>query len=97
MGKCFVNFLNILAHFLIFFLLLPLFRNSLISLTSSGMNSVSEASYAGAPLIVIPLFADQHRNAKLVEYRELGLSLNSQQLNANNIAEAIGKIVENKR
>jgi UDP:flavonoid glycosyltransferase YjiC (YdhE family) len=61
------------------------------------MNSVSEASYAGAPLIVIPLFADQHRNAKLAEYREFGLRLEASNLTADTIADAIQRIVENKR
>jgi UDP:flavonoid glycosyltransferase YjiC (YdhE family) len=61
------------------------------------MNSVSEASQAGIPLITIPLFGDQHRNAKMAEFRGFGIVLNSLELTSDSISNAIQQIVENRR
>ncbi|KAI6171606.1 UDP-glucuronosyltransferase [Aphelenchoides bicaudatus] len=71
-------------------------KKLLAFITHGGMNSLSEASHAGVPLIVIPLFADQHRNARIAEYREFGFRLNALTLSADTIAEAIQNIVDNK-
>uniref|UniRef100_A0A914DB59 glucuronosyltransferase n=1 Tax=Acrobeloides nanus TaxID=290746 RepID=A0A914DB59_9BILA len=41
-------------------------------ISHGGMNSVMEASFAGVPLICIPLMADQFRNAQMAQYRKIG-------------------------
>ncbi|KAI6224096.1 UDP-glucuronosyltransferase [Aphelenchoides besseyi] len=64
-------------------------------LTHGGANSVIEASTIGIPLIVCPLFADQPRNAILVEFRKIGVQIDSQNLTAENIVNAINEIIDN--
>lgn len=61
------------------------------------MNSVSEASHAGIPLVTISLFGDQHRNAKMIEFRGVGVALNALTLSTDSISNAIQQIIENKR
>ncbi|KAI6192236.1 UDP-glucuronosyltransferase [Aphelenchoides bicaudatus] len=61
-----------------------------------GMNSISEATYSGIPIIAVPLFGDQPRNALMVESREIGIVLNKRQLTSENIIRAFRQIIEDK-
>ncbi|KAI6196226.1 hypothetical protein M3Y94_01083400 [Aphelenchoides besseyi] len=64
-------------------------------LTHGGANSIIEASTIGTPLIVCPLFADQPRNAILVEFRKIGVQLDAKNLTTENIVHAMREIIEN--
>ncbi|KAI6171774.1 Glucuronosyltransferase [Aphelenchoides besseyi] len=64
-------------------------------LTHGGANSIIEASTIGTPLIVCPLFADQPRNAILVEFRKIGVQLDAKNLTTENIVNAMREIIDN--
>uniref|UniRef100_A0A0N4Z2L6 UDP-glucuronosyltransferase n=1 Tax=Parastrongyloides trichosuri TaxID=131310 RepID=A0A0N4Z2L6_PARTI len=49
-------------------------------MTHGGLNSLTESANYGMPLIVIPLFADQPRNAKIVEKIGFGKYLDKSRL-----------------
>ncbi|CAJ0602752.1 unnamed protein product [Cylicocyclus nassatus] len=71
--------------------------NKTISLiTHGGYNSVQEAITAGIPLLVIPLFGDQPKNAKLAEKHGIAIVLQKSDLSADSIAAAINKVLTDK-
>lgn len=58
---------------------------------------MSESLYAGIPMLLIPLFADQPRNANLAKKRGVGLVIEKSKLNADYISEQIEKILNDPR
>ena len=62
-----------------------------------GQNSLYEAAYRGVPLVAIPLFGDQPDNAKLVEFRGFGLSLDYQKLTADDMQSTIERVLKEPR
>ncbi|VDM82476.1 unnamed protein product [Strongylus vulgaris] len=67
-------------------------------ITHGGAGSLLESATSGKPLIVVPLFGDQMRNAKLVEKFGFGITLSKESL-ANTVLmrDAIQKIFEDKK
>jgi UDP-N-acetylglucosamine:LPS N-acetylglucosamine transferase len=59
--------------------------------------SVKESIAAGKPMVMIPLIADQFRNAKLGEYRGFGITVDKANFTAMALSEAIDKLVNNER
>ncbi|XP_020892519.1 UDP-glucuronosyltransferase 2B7 [Exaiptasia diaphana] len=59
-----------------------------------GQNSLYEAAYRGVPLVAIPLFGDQPDNAKLLEFRGFGLSLDYQKLTADDMQSTIERVLK---
>ncbi|EFO18210.1 hypothetical protein LOAG_10286 [Loa loa] len=51
-----------------------------------GQNSLMESVSVGVPLICIPLFADQVRNAGTAKNRNVAIVLNKESLTANGLA-----------
>uniref|UniRef100_A0A7I5EBQ6 UDP-glucuronosyltransferase n=1 Tax=Haemonchus contortus TaxID=6289 RepID=A0A7I5EBQ6_HAECO len=64
-------------------------------ITHGGYNSVQEAIRGGVPIISIPLFGDQPKNARLAEHHGFGLILHRAELSVNALSEAIQKVVKN--
>ncbi|KAM3719585.1 putative UDP-glucuronosyltransferase ugt-50 [Dirofilaria immitis] len=68
-------------------------HNLLAFISHCGQNSLMESVSAGVPLICIPLFADQFRNAKTAENRNIAIILNKEQLTTNALASALKTII----
>uniref|UniRef100_A0AC34F3V2 Glucuronosyltransferase n=1 Tax=Panagrolaimus sp. ES5 TaxID=591445 RepID=A0AC34F3V2_9BILA len=65
-------------------------------ITHGGMNSMVELSYKGVPAIIVPLFADQYRNAHLLKFRKTGLILLKHEIVADKLSEKILKMINDK-
>ncbi|GMR35434.1 hypothetical protein PMAYCL1PPCAC_05629, partial [Pristionchus mayeri] len=60
--------------------------------------STSEASYAGIPLLVIPLAIDQLRNAEQIKRNVLGVALNrDDQASVEPLEKAVHEILHNSK
>ncbi|KAH7725749.1 UDP-glucoronosyl and UDP-glucosyl transferase family protein [Aphelenchoides avenae] len=62
-------------------------------ITHAGMNSISETVSKGVPMICVPLFGDQQRNAKMVESRNIAIVLKKNELTTANVAGALRRIL----
>ncbi|KAH7702756.1 Protein UGT-61 [Aphelenchoides avenae] len=62
-------------------------------LAHGGYNSLQEAINSGIPIITIPLFGDQWRNARFAEGRGFGYYLDKADLNKHSIAKAIEAVL----
>uniref|UniRef100_A0A7E4W5E2 UDP-glucuronosyltransferase n=1 Tax=Panagrellus redivivus TaxID=6233 RepID=A0A7E4W5E2_PANRE len=63
-------------------------------ITHGGINSVIEAATRGVPLITVPLFFDQFRNAKMVEQRGFGVILTKSEFGEEGFTNALTKVLE---
>lgn len=55
-----------------------------------------EALTHGKPMILVPLFADQYRNARIMHSKNIGIILDKKNLTARKIKLAIQTILDNK-
>ena len=62
-----------------------------------GHNSLYESAYHGVPVVAFPLFADQHSNAKKIVHIGLGLAVDHQTSNAEQLYETIELVVNEPR
>jgi len=62
-----------------------------------GHHSLYESAYHGVPVVAIPLFGDQPSNAKKAEYFGLGIAVDHQTVNAQQLIEAIESVVNEPR
>ncbi|KAE9556218.1 hypothetical protein FO519_000557 [Halicephalobus sp. NKZ332] len=66
-------------------------------ITHGGTNSVIEAAMNGVPMVVIPLFFDQFRNAKMVEYRGLGVQIGEAELSTDTLKTGLKELLYDKK
>ncbi|RCN32488.1 UDP-glucoronosyl and UDP-glucosyl transferase [Ancylostoma caninum] len=66
-------------------------------ITHGGYNSVQEAILTGTPLIAIPLFGDQPKNARLIERHGIGMILQKGEISVHTITRALAKVTGNSR
>ncbi|VDK58190.1 unnamed protein product [Gongylonema pulchrum] len=62
-----------------------------------GLNSLTESVIAGVPVICIPLFGDQMRNARTGQKRNIAMILDKQDLTADDLASALRTIIYQDR
>ena len=62
-----------------------------------GHNSLYESAYHGVPVVAVPLFADQFHNAKKAEHFGFGIAVDYQNMNAQQLFEAIENVVNKPR
>lgn len=63
----------------------------------AGYNSVLEAVHSGVPMLLLPVFFDQHRNARTVEYRGLGRLLEPAEITADRLEFELRAVLTNER
>ncbi|XP_028414843.1 2-hydroxyacylsphingosine 1-beta-galactosyltransferase-like [Dendronephthya gigantea] len=63
-----------------------------------GLNSYQESVYHGVPMVVIPMMADQHRQADLIQHKGLGVVIQWPDIIANGkiLGDAINQVLSNK-
>lgn len=66
-------------------------------ITHCGYNSITESTYAGIPVIVMPLFGDQFANAKLIEKRKIGVILDKTNLTENSVYDALSTVLNDEQ
>ncbi|KAL6724812.1 hypothetical protein Aduo_019668 [Ancylostoma duodenale] len=69
-------------------------KRTLAFITHGGMGGVFESAYAGVPVITIPLFADQLRNARMMEYRGMGVVINKDDVTKSQLTAAINEVLK---
>ncbi len=73
-----------------------LLNTAKVFVTHAGYSSVREALTAGVPMVAVPLFADQPRNAAKVEELKAGESLEVKGMTAGALAEKINQVLDAK-
>lgn len=62
-----------------------------------GHNSLYETAYHGVPVVAFPLFADQFFNARKVEYFSLGLQVDHNSFDSEQLLKKINKVITEPR
>nr|XP_060639801.1 UDP-glucuronosyltransferase 1A1-like isoform X5 [Anolis sagrei ordinatus] len=66
-------------------------------ITHAGSHGVYEGICNGVPMVLMPLFGDQMDNAKRVESRGAGVTLNIIEMTAKDISEALKAVIYDKK
>ncbi|NXF90772.1 UD11 glucuronosyltransferase, partial [Eubucco bourcierii] len=66
-------------------------------ITHGGSHGVYEGICNAVPMVLMPLFGDQMDNAKRVESREAGLTLNILEMTSNDISTALKAVINDKK
>jgi N-glycosyltransferase len=73
-----------------------LLNTAKVFVTHAGYSSVREALTAGVPMVCLPLFADQPRNAARIQDLKAGVQVNVKGLTATALAERIQHVLDTK-
>lgn len=72
-------------------------KNIQLFITHGGKGSVVESQYHGVPMVVIPLFGDQTFNAKEIEEKMYGISINHKTVTGEEFLEVVNEVLGNKK
>ena len=78
-------------------MLLPVHPKSSLLLAHGGYNSFLEAAQAGKPVVLVPLFADQHINAQRAKRFGMAETLDKLALSTDVIEETLLNVLQNPR
>ena len=62
-------------------------------ITHGGNNTITESFYYGKPMIILPLFGDQHDNAQRIQDKGFGIRLKPFRVIPKELNDAIDKLV----
>jgi len=62
-------------------------------LSHGGFNGVNEAAYHGVPVVGFPLFADQFDNIARLQYRGMGVTVDSKKFTPDSLVDDINKVL----
>uniref|UniRef100_A0A0M3HFN2 glucuronosyltransferase n=1 Tax=Ascaris lumbricoides TaxID=6252 RepID=A0A0M3HFN2_ASCLU len=65
-------------------------------ITHGGQNSVTESTSADIPMICVPLFGDQMRNAKMAEKRNVAFLVDKRFISSDSLSDAIRAVLYNQ-
>ncbi|XP_069945335.1 UDP-glycosyltransferase UGT5-like [Cherax quadricarinatus] len=68
-----------------------------VFMSHGGLLSTQEAMYHATPILVLPIFGDQPRNAENIAGKGIGLSLNWKELSVDRIVTTIQEIINNPK
>ena len=66
-------------------------------ITHGGNNTVTETFFYGKPMIVLPLFGDQHDNGQRLQEKGLGIRLNAHKCSEEELLTAIEGLLNDKK
>ncbi len=66
-------------------------------ISHGGMNSVIECALSGTPMIAIPLFADQFRNAQMITNRGIGVIVDKHNITKTALVDALNQVLFDSR
>ena len=83
----FPNFNDVLGH-----------SSTKVFVTHGGLNSIQESVYHGVPMVIIPMIADQPRQARFLQNKGLGVAIERRSISANGqvLKNAIHGVLHNK-
>lgn len=70
--------------------------NVKVFMTHGGLLGSTEAVYCGLPVVVTPMFADQHHNAATLVERGMGTILYLKDITENNVYNALTTVLDKK-
>ncbi|PIO53116.1 hypothetical protein TELCIR_25564, partial [Teladorsagia circumcincta] len=62
----------------------------------AGLNSVMEVARNGKPSILVPIFADQIRNAQFLEAKNATIVITKEEFNRDTFSAALKKLLNDK-
>lgn len=71
--------------------------NVILFVSHGGMFGTTESLYNGVPLLLIPFFGDQHRNAHRISLAGYGRMLSYDEITEKTFTEAITEMISNDR
>lgn len=64
-------------------------------MTHGGLMSTQEAIAYGVPMIVVPIFSDQHLNARLSMDKGISITVDYQKITADSFTEVLNDVLKN--